>query len=113
MLAAALMPTLAQALAQSRGDTRPWAQVCTPQGMKRVALDASASGESSAPLQAGGAPGHCTLCTAAGAVGLPPAPAGGVYLLGASAELPAQPEHPRAPGTTWCGAQPRAPPAAV
>src|SRR5262245_31384367 len=44
MLALAVLPTLSHALAFARGGAA-WAEVCTPQGMRLVAVDAAQSAE--------------------------------------------------------------------
>lgn len=105
--AVALMPTVASALARSGGVT----EVCTPAGMKLVALG---SGQADGAPQPAGAAlhlNHCPFCGGAyGALGMPPAPLA----------LPLQPpvpvvaaaERPGRPALrpAWAMARPRAPP---
>ena len=57
MLAFALVPTVSRAMAFGIGSSS-WAEICTPQGMKRVAV---ADGDE-APAQAGAHLDHCALC---------------------------------------------------
>ena len=107
MLALALLPTLSHALA---GSSSAYAEVCTPQGMKVVAL---ADGEQQ-PATASLHLEHCPYCLAGLALaGLPPTPLA----------LPLPPAEPvlqpplflRAPRTlfAWAAAQPRGPPILV
>ncbi len=110
LLAAAWLPTVSQAFAQARGAGTTWAEVCTPQGMRLVAMPADdATGET--PLQAAGHLQHCALCTLAqDTPGLPPPAAQPLPLLAAAAALPRLFLH--APRTlhAWRSAQPRGPP---
>ena len=108
MLALALLPTVSHALALSRGGNA-WAEVCTPQGMRLVAVDDSAS--DAAPTRTAGHLEHCALCALAGvAAAPPPAPAVVPLLPLASVEPPRLFLH--APRTLFalCTAQPRGPP---
>ncbi len=107
----ALLPTLSHALASARGDSA-WAEICTPQGMRLVAVSADPDESSPAPLSAAAHLEHCPYCAqSAGTLGLPPAPMGVPFLPVASAEPPAL--FLQAPHTlhAWRIAQPRAPPA--
>lgn len=67
--ALALLPTLSQALASVTGE-RAWAEVCTAQGTRWVALDDAAPEPGPA-----GVLEHCPFCGGTPALGLPPAPA--------------------------------------
>jgi hypothetical protein len=111
MLAMALLPTLSHALAHARGGASSWAEVCTPQGMRLVAVSADDSLPGGAPAQAAGHLEHCPLC-ALGADALAPPlslPPALVLPLG-RAGLP--PLFLQAPHTlhAWRSAQPRGPP---
>ncbi len=112
VLAMALLPTVSHALAHGQGTGTTWAEVCTPQGMKMVAVDV----EDAAPGSAGSAqPGshleHCPYCT--GSVtppGLPPSTFSLPYFDPRAGLVP--PLFLQAPHTlfAWRSAQPRAPP---
>lgn len=115
MLATALLPTVSHALTsvlQSvRGGASSWAEVCTPQGMRLVAVDASDGVPTTAPMQAAGHLEHCPLCVLAGDVPPLPAAAPAALLLPLHhAALP--PLFLHAPTTlhAWRSAQPRGPP---
>lgn len=114
VLAMALLPTLSHALALARGDAGRWAEVCTPQGMRLVAvdltLDAAGDGATGLPTAAGHLE-HCPLCAlGVGAMAPPPAPTPALWLLPArAAPSPAFLHAPRTP-QAWCTAQPRGPP---
>jgi len=110
MLALALLPTVSHALAFVRGGSA-WAEVCTPQGMRPVPVDASQAVDTGAPVQAAGHLEHCPFCAlGADLPALPPAPAAALPLPLGSAEPPALFLH--APRTlfAWRSAQPRGPP---
>ena len=110
MLALALLPTVSHALAFARGGAA-WAEVCTPQGMRLVAVDAAQAADNGAPAQAAGHLEHCPLCAlGADAPPLPPAPPAALRLPVAGAEPP--PLFLQAARTlhAWRSAQPRAPP---
>ncbi len=118
MLALALLPTLSHALAHARGGVGAWAEVCTPQGLRAVALGAGQGAEVSAPAvpaapttTAAGHLEHCPLCALNADFTPLPAPAQPALALPAgSAELPALFLHaPRTP-FSWRSAQPRGPP---
>lgn len=108
--ALALLPTLTHALARSAGvGGNGFAEVCTPQGMKLVALADGETAPSSAALHLE----HCAYCTSACAVvDLPPASL--TLALPAVAGLTLLPplflHAPRTPHA-WASANPRAPPA--
>ncbi len=113
MLALVLLPTLGKAMAFGAGSTA-WAEVCTPQGVRVVALDA-AGGEAT---EQAGAPAsahleHCALCLlSAQPLMLPPAGAA----LPASEGVPTLPRlYLPAQGTphAWRSAWPRGPPGRV
>lgn len=108
VLALALVPAVSHALAFARGDAPAWAEVCTTQGLQRLALDAP----DRVPATTGPQLEHCPLCKlGSDDVGAPPRAAS------ARVEpLPAGPLVPmcfgQAPRTLWAwsAAQPRAPP---
>ena len=115
MLALALLPTVARAMASAQGDGSAWAEICTAQGMKRVALDSQPGGsavpEPATPESASHHLDHCPFCgLSAQALDLPPAPRPVLDLSAAADHLP--PLFLQAPRTlfAWCRAQPRAPP---
>lgn len=111
MLAMAMLPTLSHALALARGDIA-WTEICTPQGMRVVAVSDESGAPAPDPISAAAHLEHCPYCAqSAGTLGMPPAPAGVMPLPVAGAELPAL--FLRAPHTlhAWRSAQPRAPPA--
>jgi hypothetical protein len=107
MLALALLPTVSHALARSGSG---FAEVCTPQGMKVVALADGEQQPSSAAMHLE----HCPYCAVAGtAAALPPAP---LVLPLPPAEAALQPPlFLQAPSTlfAWAAAQPRGPPSEV
>lgn len=113
LLASALLPLLAQAVSAATG--QQWVEVCTTQGMKRVAVAADevveAAGERSDDAGPSGA--HCPWCSlGTHATGLPPRPP--VVLLPAEPAQRLFPERYDSAARTlhaWCTAQPRAPPA--
>ncbi len=112
VLALALMPTLSHALTFARGDTVAWAEVCTPQGLKVVAVDGRDAEAPAAPVNIAAHLEHCPFCKLSSHDALPLPPA-----LPAVAEpLPPGPFLPplwlQAPRTlhAWASAQPRAPP---
>jgi Protein of unknown function (DUF2946) len=111
VLGMALLPTLSHALAFARGDASRWAEVCTPQGMRLVAVDDSAGAEDKTLPTASGQLEHCPLCAlGAGAMAPPPAPLAVLWLPLAGAEPPTA--FLQAPRTAhaWRSAQPRGPP---
>ncbi len=115
MLAAALLPTVAHALATARSEGR-WAEICTPQGMRLVSVDADAGAGASAPIPVSAAAHleHCAYCaTSVGSLGMPPAPLAVARLPVAGAALPALFLQAPPALPTWHRAQPRAPPASA
>jgi hypothetical protein len=105
--AVALMPTVASALARSGGVT----EICTPAGMKLVALDAGPTDDTPQPAGVALHLNHCPFCGGAfGALGMPPAPLA----------LPLTPPSPAVVAgvryerlhlrQAWAMARPRAPP---
>jgi Protein of unknown function (DUF2946) len=109
MLAFALLPTLSRAMAFAGGGTA-WAEVCTPQGLKRVSLsdagtDTGTPGPNASHLEA------CAFCSLAtdGAAPLPSSPVGAALPLG---RTPTPRLFLQAAATlhAWRSAQPRAPP---
>ena len=117
MLALVLMPTLARALNHAQGGHSHWAEVCTPQGMKRVvqadptAAEITAADGISAPAQAAGHLEHCPFCSLAGqALAPPPAPLPQPVLARTAGYV--APLFLQAPHTlfAWRGPQSRAPP---
>jgi hypothetical protein len=107
MLALSVLPTVSHALA---GESNAFAEVCTPQGPKVVALADGEQQPSTASLHLE----HCPYCVAGiGAAGLPPAPQA-LPLPPAEAVLQ-PPLFLHAPRTlfAWAAAQPRGPPIPV
>jgi hypothetical protein len=114
MVTLALLPTVAQAFARAAGG-QAMTEICTPQGMKLVVVDADASVASATPVDAAKAAlghlDHCPYCaTAAHAMAPPPA--------APKLRLPAEgaaaaPLFLQAPRTlhAWLAAHPRGPPA--
>ena len=106
MLAFALVPTVSRALAFGTGSSG-WAEICTPQGMKRLAV----VDDDGAPVQAGTHLNHCALCglSTDGAAPLPAAPAPLRLPVGSAAgpRLFPQAAHTL---PAWRRAQARAPP---
>jgi hypothetical protein len=112
MVSLALLPTLAQAFAQTRGG-QALTEICTPQGMKLVVVD---SGDQATPADAAksalGHLDHCPFCAAA-AHDMAPPPAAPELLLLPSTGAEAAPLFLQAPRTlhAWVAAHPRGPPA--
>ncbi len=108
----ALLPAISHALALARGQSTQWTEVCTPQGMRLVALPDSAPGSDGAvPLQAAAHLEHCPMChTAQDTPLLPATPAGAVAWRAEGRTVPLLYLH--APYTlhAWRSAQPRGPP---
>lgn len=110
-LALAVLPSVSHALAFAHGGASAWAEVCTPQGMRMVAVDPEQQTDSSAPMQAAATLEHCALCAlAGGASALPASGPVALPLLPNSHALPWLFLH--APHTlhAWRSAQPRGPP---
>ena len=103
----AMAPTISRALAHA-DPGRGWTEVCTPQGMKLVALDDRIGEE---PTPGATMPDHCSLCAWGGAPMAPPSPP--VALPGPDRRAVALPTlflaAPR-PLFAWAASQPRAPP---
>jgi hypothetical protein len=111
MLALALLPTVSHALTHGQGGQSAWAEICTPQGMKVVAVGGVA--DEGSPVQAATHLEYCPYCAgAATAAGLPPAPPQVPDLSAAAERVPLL--FLQAPRTlfAWRSAQPRAPPIA-
>ena len=111
MLALALLPTVSHALAFAQGGTSVWAEVCTPQGMKLVALGDAAGAVDTVPAQADIHLEHCPYCTLSGqATGMPPAPPAAIGLPAGADAVPLL--FLQAPHAlfAWRSAQPRGPP---
>ena len=72
MLALVLLPTVSHALALAQGGKTAWAEVCTPQGMKRVALDDAPGAGDITPPQGDIHLEHCPYCTLSGVNAVPP-----------------------------------------
>jgi len=111
VLAMAVLPTLSHALAWSRGGNAAWAEACTPQGMRLVAVDTAADATPGAPMQAAGHLEHCPLCALGSDLPLlPPAPQAALPVVVLPALVPAR--FLQAPHTPhpWRAAQPRGPP---
>lgn len=108
----ALAPTISHALAHGQGDSA-YTEICTPQGMKRLLLDASGAPASDpAPATAASHLDHCPLCGLGGQTpALPPAqPLLQPGDLGLSQALPTLFLQAPRPLFAWAAAQPRAPP---
>ncbi len=111
MLALALLPTLAHALAHGQGVASRWVEVCTPQGMKQVAVDAAELGDAAAPAAALSATlERCADCTLSAPAAPPPAVVTLPERGNAAAYVPPLFLHAPRKRFAWCSAQPRAPP---
>lgn len=111
MLALVLLPTVSHALAFAQGGKTAWAEVCTPQGMKLVALDDAPGAGDMTPPQGDIHLEHCPYCTLSGqSNAMPPAPPAAPALLAGADALPLL--FLQAPRTlfAWRSAQPRGPP---
>ena len=107
LLAAALMPALAQALGRTPGDGA--VEICTPQGMKWLAVGDLA--DDKLPSTAAGSLDHCPFCSLGSNLpALPGSPAAWAPPVG-SVDVHSERFHraARAPHA-WRSAQPRAPP---
>ena len=107
LLALALMPTIARALAFAHGDAS-WAEVCTTQGLR---LTAVAQTGDEAPAAGRGHLDHCAFCALS--AGAAPLPSTAAAVLPLSPQTVAPPPlFLHAPRTlfAWGSAQPRAPP---
>ena len=107
MLGFALLPTVSRAMAFGLGGG--WTEVCTPQGMRWVSIEADRSGDS---LPAPAASDACALCSLAsdGAAPLPAAMPALVLPLH-RADPPALFLQAAVTLHAWRSAQPRGPPA--
>jgi len=107
----ALLPTLAQAFAQANGG-HAMTEICTPQGIKLVVLDADDVAPSLEAAQSAlGHLDHCPFCAAAAHALAPPPTSRQRLLRPTGAE--AAPLFLKAPRTprAWEAAHPRGPPA--
>lgn len=110
-LSLALLPTLGKAMAFGAGGGTGWAEVCTPQGVRLVALGDEAPAEPRGVAPAEAHLEHCALCfLSAQPPLLPPQPPACAPATGLSDEAPRLFLH--APRTlhAWRGASPRGPP---
>jgi hypothetical protein len=109
MLGMSLMPAVSHALAWA-GGSGDWAEVCSADGLKRVAADGAPAGPGGLPAAAG--TGHCPFCLpGTPAAGMPPAPLqSGLAPAALVAGSPAG-RQPPVPAAAWAAAQPRGPPA--
>lgn len=106
--AVALLPLVSHAMARAGGEASTrYTEVCTPQGMKLVALADGETAPDSSLLQAE----HCHWCTPAlGDAAPPPVLPAMPGFLPLPALLPAAFLHAPATAHAWASAQPRAPP---
>ena len=112
MLAMALLPTFARALAQASTAAQGWGEVCTPQGLRSIQV--AEPGRDAPPGPANAGLEHCALCTlAADHPGLLPVDARpGLHSSFASLRRATAGQSDRTL-STWHLAQPRGPPAAA
>jgi hypothetical protein len=104
----ALAPVLAQA---TPAPAAGWAEVCTAQGLERLAID-DTTDDPGAPSRST-QPAHCPLCSSAAGLAPPPQPA---RLPAADRAAPARPpllDRIGGPGRWWPATAARAPPARV
>ncbi len=108
--AVALLPMVSHAMARASGEANTrYTEVCTPQGMKLVALADGETAPDSNLLQME----HCHWCTPAlGDAAPPPVPPALPVLAPLPALLPAAFLQAPATAYAWASAQPRAPPTA-
>jgi hypothetical protein len=122
----ALVPTVSHALAVQRAAANgvAWTEVCTPQGMRLIAVDASGDlvepGASDPgaptptpdmPVSTGGHLEHCAWCAPSLTPPLPVALTVHEPAVGPSPPLPAAFLHAPTTAHVWACANPRAPPA--
>lgn len=109
VLAVAALPTVARVLASSQSDAA-WAEICTLQGMQRVAVDGTPAGDTT-PSAGGDHHQDCPYCRLSSTLaGLPPPPLSLALLPAGGTQVPPLFLHaPRTP-FAWASAQPRAPP---
>ncbi len=107
-----LLPALAHAMAE-RGDAA-WAEICTSQGMKPIAVAADGATEGPLPVSLHAAIDHCPWCLLKAAPAWAPPPSGVVWRLPPLAQ--GYPERrviaPRPP-QPWRSLQARGPPPRV
>ena len=109
MLGLGVLPAVSHALARA-GGSGDWAEVCSADGLKRVAVEG-------APVEPGGLPAaagidHCPFCApGTPAAGLPPAPLQAWLAPAAVVAAPPAVRLPPVLAAPWAAAQPRAPPA--
>lgn len=106
MLALALVPTLSRALALA-GTGSAGAEVCTPQGMKRVPQAEDPTGDSTPATPS---LDRCGLCLLASAGAAPPPAPPAVPVAPHGASVPAAAVTAAHPRPSRARAQPRAPP---
>ena len=115
----ALVPTVSHALALQRAAQNgiAWTEVCTPQGMRLVAVDtadtstdASAAVTAEAPVSTGGHLEHCSWCAPSLTPPLPTHPLVPALDAPTAPTLPAAFLHAPSTGHVWACANPRAPP---
>jgi len=109
MLAAALMPTLAHAF--DTADGVRWTEICTPHGIKKVAVPQADGASKQLPTSLSGALDHCPFCSLGSHSPALPASPLRLSTPDAARHENAELFYP-APHTSlvWCAAQPRAPP---
>jgi len=109
MLGMGLLPAVSHALAWA-GGSGEWAEVCSADGLKRVAADGAPAGPGGLPAAAG--TDHCPFCLpGTPAAGMPPAPlqaglAPAALVAGSQAV-----GQPPVLAAAWAAARPRGPPA--
>lgn len=108
VVALVFMPTLSRLLAHGTGDSF-WTEVCTPQGMRQVAL-----ADDGAPLPGGPTMSHldhCPLCGLGGVAPLlPPAAFAWLPLADQAEAMPPLFSAAPRPLHAWAAARPRGPP---
>lgn len=110
LIALVFVPTVSRLLAHGTGDSS-WVEVCTPQGMKQVAL-AEEGGTAPPELPAMTHLDHCPLCGLGGSAPLLPPTAFTWAPSGALAEgMPALFGAAPRPLFAWAAPRPRGPPA--
>lgn len=112
MLFAALAPSLAHAMAASRGDG--WSQICSASGTRMVRMDLADSAIAAPVDQDTAHLEHCPFCaTHADTHALPPTAAVALPLIAAPASHPFLFFQSPRPLAIWMAAQSRGPPASV
>jgi hypothetical protein len=107
MLALAVVPTVSRLLAVAQG-TASLAEICTPQGMKRLAT--AGAEESGTVPSASPALDHCALCGLSSVPLAPPPVAAALPLLAPAAAMPPLFGAAPRPLFAWAAARPRGPP---